>query len=88
MVDPKKGLTFSKTPTFNHTLLSRSLLDPLDAKGSSQTTTYTPATIGNYPFDKYYVKVRLGLWSPTVIPQQASACCVSARLVAPGCMLQ
>jgi hypothetical protein len=55
--DALGGLTFSKTPAFNHTSLQASPLSFYDQYGDDRNTTYSSDTVKSPAFDVPYARV-------------------------------
>ena len=65
--DALGGLTFSKTPAFNHTSLQESPLSFYDQYGDDRNTTYSSDTVKTPAFDTSYARVSdFGFGSDTV----------------------
>lgn len=55
--DALGGLTFSKTPAFNHTSLQEAPLSYLDSYGDDRNTTYSADTVAAPTFNTCYARV-------------------------------
>ena len=55
--DALGGLTFSKTPSFNHTSLQESPLSFYDQYGDDRNTTYSADTVKTPAFTTQYARV-------------------------------
>ena len=65
--DALGGLTFSKTPSFNHTSLQESPLSFYDQYGDDRNTTYSADTVKTPAFTTQYARVSIPTASVTLV---------------------